>query len=252
MLAATAIVDGTAVVVFRPDGTRIILAGDSFASILDGTDTVVQVRRRDCKIHAAGPWWFLTAGFNGDATLTDIGPGLARRLAPTTSMVDALQAVQAEYRTTIRPRLVDARATYAAKFTGTPLPVLNVLVAGLDRGVLTVGYVGVNLVAIQPFELRATVATCPGAMCRDGRLLFGSSQGGPVIDLIVQRPRPSWLEAGDAASARKLIEMQIVATPERVGAPLDVLEIRGDGRARWIDREASSACAPLPTEETRR
>ena len=53
---------------------------------------------------------------------------------------------------------------------------------------------------------------------------------------------PAWLERGDSAAARKLIDLQLAATPDTVAAPVDVLEVTAAG-ARWVGREHNSECA---------
>jgi hypothetical protein len=47
-------------------------------------------------------------------------------------------------------------------------------------------------------------------------------------------------------SGAEAIDLQIAATPQRVGRPIDVLEIGADGRATWMDRDKGSACAAIP------
>jgi hypothetical protein len=42
-----------------------------------------------------------------------------------------------------------------------------------------------------------------------------------------------------------LIELQIKATPQRVGPPIDILQLDASGAA-WIGRSQDSACAAVP------
>jgi hypothetical protein len=236
MLLGAEQVSATAVVVLRPDATRVILASDSRLTTV-GPDGRLRFRS-GCKIFRAGPWWFTNGGFTRSADV-DVNALVARAVASATSMDAAMRALQQVYRATLQPSILRA-PYYQQKPPGTP--VVAIVVAGLDHGVLSVGRFGADVVRQQPFALEDYGATCPGRLCPDGRLLYGVSQQGPVVDLLLKRPRPDWLERADAPAARRLIAMQIAATPERVGGPIDVLELTAAG-ARWAERDPQSACA---------
>jgi hypothetical protein len=235
LLLGAARLTATAVVVFRTD-RGIILASDSrwTDAVPDGTFRF----RHGCKILRSGRWWMVNGGF-ARSDHVDVSATVARAIAAATTMDAAMRAVQQVYRATMQPSILRA-PYYQQKPPGTP--VVAIVVAGLDHGVLSVGRFGADVVRQQPFALEDYGATCPGRLCPDGRLLYGVSQQGPVVDLLLKRPRPDWLERADAPAARRLIAMQIAATPERVGGPIDVLELTAAG-ARWAERDPQSACA---------
>jgi hypothetical protein len=124
-------------------------------------------------------------------------------------------------------------------------PVLAIYVAGMSEGVLTVGSFGADVEAISPLTLVTYGSTCPGPVCPDGRLFLGNSITSKPAIALLRAPRPEWVERGDAATARRLIELQADATPQQVGRPVDALEITMGG-ARWVDRSPASTCAAVP------
>jgi hypothetical protein len=157
---------------------------------------------------------------------------------------EALAAVRRLYDTRLHAGLQAAEFFYG-KPERLNAPALTVYIVGLERGVPTLGRFGVDVVALRPFRLDAYVGVCPGRMCPDGHLFDGVSVAGePALKLLRTTPRPPWLAVGDAAAARHLIELQADATPERVGRPIDVLELSRAG-VRWIKRDARSACAAI-------
>jgi hypothetical protein len=231
----------TAIVVARSaDGTRVILAADS-ASTTYAPDGSVRYRPGRCKIQPAGKWWIV----NGALDITkglDVPQTMRQAAAPAVTMAAALTALERAYHATIRPAVLRLDHYFTTGYQ-TDKPVITVLVAGEDGGQLKVGLFGAFLKQQQPRELVAGSLVCPGALCDEpGPFVYGASLGDPIPRLILQRPRPAWLERADAAAARRLIRLQIARTPDRVSAPIDVLEVTAV-RARWVDRDPRSACA---------
>jgi hypothetical protein len=220
----------TALVVFRQPG-RIILAGDSVFTVADGTTY------RACKVRRAGRWWFVVGGFINHGRETDTYTLVSTAISGTDSVSAALTAIGGLSRT-----FYDGLKA-AQSSPRSDLPMLEIIVGGNDHGVLTVGAYNVELKRREPFELSATSGTCPGEWCADGRVFFSASVDAdkPAIRLMSMKPRPAWLQRGDAVAARRLIELQIAATPQSVGPPIDVLEITSSG-ARWVGRETASQC----------
>lgn len=227
-LGSSATVSATALVVFlTPD--YIILAGDNRLRV-DG----VPATHSHCKFARAGRWWLLTGGVNSVASL------IADAVRPATTMADVQTALRREY-PNIETILRQAERHYHNHAVNTPL--LTTYVIGASP--LEVGMFTVRVAQQRPFTLSGAVLACPGPLCDDdGRLLTGSSVTGPLVTLLATQPRPAWLDRADAAAARRLIELQIAATPEFVAPPIDVLEIRPTG-VRWIDRAPTSPCPAI-------
>ncbi|MCX6543788.1 MAG: hypothetical protein NTV05_05170 [Acidobacteria bacterium] len=235
----------TAIVVFRQP-THIILAGDSVLAGRDDGQTETRFLR-SCKVRPAGKWWFVIGGFSRrvGTHAIDVYEVVEQAIAPTATMLDALEAI----RRNAGPVYASLKASQSAKPAASGLPLLTIVIGGLDRGVLTVGAFSFELQRADPFEATATLGTCPGPGCdADGAVFYAASVGAdmPAVKLMNQRPRPPWLQAGTAAAARRLILLQAAATPTRVGGPVDVLEIRADGGARWMWRDAASTCPAIP------
>jgi hypothetical protein len=231
----------TAIVAFRTP-TRIVLASDSKSTV--ASDDAVRFPDGDCKIRRAGRWWLLAGGYAAGEHL-DVRATLVNAVTPTTTLTDALAAVQTTYRHRVRDGLLNAAPLVKRLWPEAGRPALSVVVAGVDAGVLSVGYFGVSIERHAPLELSEGWGLCPGRLCKTGVLFFGSSvEDEPAVRLLKTTPRPAWLERADAAAARRVIELQIAATPQRVGRPVDVLEIT-NGDARWVNRERGSACEVL-------
>lgn len=240
----------TAIVMMRTP-TRIVLAADSAATHVDGTVTVT-VTTDTCKIRQAGQWWIQLAGFTSttagtlDRTPLDVFGVVQEAVAPTRTVSDALDAVKVAY---LRPGGIRdelAKVATHPQFGELFKPgqgVLAVVVAGLDQGVLTVGYIDTYDRPENPVRR----GICPGECAGDVPAMYGASVAdAPLQSLVRTLPRPAWLERADPAAARRLIELQIAATPARVKRPIDVLEIGADGGARWVGRERGSVCAAIP------
>lgn len=232
----------TAVLAFRPDATRIILAADSaLASTLPNGS--VRLLGGECKIARAGQWWFASGAIESAKGLS-VTSTVAQAVSQTASMLDALNAIQREYQSQMLPIILRLDSYFEAEFA-VDRPMIEVLIAGMDGGELKLGFFGALLKSQHPRELVAGGLVCPGALCDSpGRVLHGASVGGVIPDLLVRQPRPAWLERGDAAAARRLIGLQIARTPHLVKGPIDVLELTTAG-ARWINRDARSACPAI-------
>lgn len=241
---ATATVKGTAVIAIRTP-ERIVLAADSAAGVYPSADGERRSVPSGCKIRRAGRWWLLAGGFTGHPD-RDARPALAQAIAAAETLPAALAALQAAWRRELLPDVQASQSLYRGRLYRDGLPISQVIVAGIDRGVLSVGLYGAWLQRREPFEVADGTATCPGRLCDDNAApyLWGSSVDGPLVTLIgtPASARPAWLQRADAAAARRLIELQIAATPDRVGAPIDVLEVDADGRATWVQHDRASSC----------
>lgn len=233
----------TAIVAFRTP-ERVVLAGDSFVLHTDAAGRTSS--RRACKVLPAGRWWLLLGGMEQIAGTrrgdVDVTARLRTALSGAVTMREAVASLRRAWE-----GLRDDAAEMVAAPPGRPVveggPLFQAVVGGVEAGVPAIGFFGVTLTTRSPAAFAESSVTCPGN-CLSGRVFAGWSRAdGPVVDLI-REPRPLWLEVAGAAAARRLIEMQIKATPRFVGGPVDVLEITAGG-ARWVGRDKASACGEV-------
>jgi hypothetical protein len=226
--------DATTIVALRTP-ERVILASDSLVIVTSsaGAETTAQL----CKLRRAGPWAFVVGGFIGLAD-RDVFSLVARAITPTRTIADAVRAIRDQVQAELHDPL--KRAFHDPAFTGFTM--LTVIVGGMDGETPAVGMYTAELQSRAPFTLTISGATCPGAWCPDGVVVttFSIAEG-PATQFIRARPRPAWLDRGDAAAARRLIALQVADTPMKVGGPIDVVQIDRQG-ARWIGRETTSLC----------
>lgn len=247
-VVTTSAVQASAFVLFRlPD--RIVIAADSLVIPTSDKKGFYAPPRRVCKIHRSGKWWFSIGGsmgsyiVNGHAIRDEVNFNemVATAIRPTPNIVEAVAAI-----TAISPKINDnLKASYEHR-PDAPV-MLEILVAGIDRSQPTVGICLVTLTRRKPFELTLATGVCPGSGCRSGRIYHGASAlaDGPLLTELRRSPRRAWLSRGDAAAARRLITLESKAAPNTVGTPIDVLELRPDGRALWVGRDKASACLPI-------
>jgi hypothetical protein len=228
LMCVPARVDGTTFVVFR--AARIILASDSFGLTLDATgrrDVTVPCKIRQVRRTSGGTVWFL----NGGLFTPDI---IADRVARAATMRDALSALDDG---TLRDRVIANKALYSERPAGGPL--LTAILA--DGDTLAIAVFVIVRKDSEAFEVETQSGTCPGALCPLGSyFLVGQAAGAAPAAL------PAWFP-GDAtaATARRFIEAEIGRVPHLARPPIDVLELAAAG-ARWIERDAQSACAAIP------
>lgn len=117
-------------------------------------------------------------------------------------------------------------------------PVMEVVFATFEREVpsLAVRAFRVNPRAVDPFRIQLTSLNCTATSndCRPLEVLALGRQDAmaSVASRLPDRP-PNLVSA-----ARQMIEAQIVATPQDVGPPIDVIKISADGM-QWISRKTS-------------
>jgi hypothetical protein len=240
LLALSTNLGATSVVVFRSDA-RIIIAADS-TEITPG-----RASQRGCKVQQAGRWGFVTGSVRRVGAL-DVAQLVSTAIMAMTTITKALAAIEDVYTHRLKPVLT---APVLKPLFKVDMPIVTVLVAGLDAGVLTVGYFGADLTSFDPLTLVHASATCPGAtlprnVCgSDGRFFYAAAGADPsTVNLVLTVPRPAWLEKQDAAAALRLLDMAATADPHEVGRPFDVLQLDAGGM-RWIGRDPHSSCAEL-------
>jgi hypothetical protein len=243
-VAGCVVVDATVTVAFLVPGQRIVFGADEAMTAGDGT-----VTGGSCKIRLVKRWAVMNAGLSrvGELNVLD---AVTHAIERTTTMDAALRAIESTYRQRLEPALAGLAGTpgFDLLFSTAGAPIVQLRVGGMDHGVLTVGAFVVNLVSRRPFRTAMRRATCPGDVCDpDGRLIDSAAAAAePVVALTSRMPYPAWLDRADAAAALRLLRMQADATPARVRAPFDVLEIDRSGAARWVGWVLDSACAAVP------
>lgn len=237
-VGAAAVVQATAVVVFRTE-TRIVLAADSRMTTRDahGKERMSTV----CKVRPAGRWWTTLGGYMGSSEATSVHPLVVRVLAKTRTMAEVEQALRTEVFPRMREDLRKA-STGPAFDLFQPGLLSQIIVAGTNPNdpTLRAGLFWTTLVRRSPFELSTYWNECPSPRCGDGNLFVGASNDGPVRTLI-KRPRPAWVERADTDAARRLITMQIATPHSQAGPPIDIVEITSTG-ARWVQPDPASLC----------
>lgn len=238
LTAATA--HATTVVAFK-HADRIILAADSLVSTND--PRLSQPREYNCKIRRSGHWFFMAAGqYQFDDHEPDTFDLVAAAIAGTSTLPEALEAIVSGPGRRWPTRFQRLLARHP-----TTRPMLHVAIAGVDRsGRLDMGVFLLNPKQLAPLVMNIEARVVP--MPKPGFVV--NYLATVVVDalslrLLNRAPQPAWLARGDAAAARRLIQLQAADTPDTVGGPIDVLEITGDGRAAWIGRDAASHCSAL-------
>jgi hypothetical protein len=234
-------VRATAIVAFRTS-ERIILAADGL-TIRRGAETRTL---RVCKLRRSGRWFYMVGGYEGDKGGMDVFATVSAAIRSTSTMSDALGAVQRAWTADIEPAFKQAAAVpkIAAELAEGGLA-FRIVIGGVEARVPTLGVFSAILLKKDPPTFLPSTFRCPGAQCSDEQPVFvtgGPSATGPVVRLI-QAPRPDWVERADVSAARRLIELEIHETPRLVGPPIAIVEITAAG-ARWIER--GSACAAIP------
>jgi hypothetical protein len=225
--------------VFERTPERIIIATDSLRQKLNGDRDHFLV----CKIRQSGSWAISVIGVNSvsDNEPHDFIAETAAAIEHASTLADAERAI----RDTVLPALKSAiaahkddliRAGYHERQSMTAF-----LIARWVDGAPVAGLYSLDLVDWAPSFAQAWFE-CPGErLCPDGLAIHGFSVEGPLMQL-VKPPYEPWVEQRDAAAARRLIELQIDATPDDVRGPIDVLQIDVNG-ARWVDPDPASQCA---------
>ncbi len=205
-------------VCFRRDD-RLVLAADRLFQVSDGAGRSTM---QAAKVRLAGAWHYWALGYY-------IHPGarehvydrITRVIAPHVTIAGAMQALY----DALGAVLFDA---FGALHRSGHVAMLDVIVGGLENGRVVAGQYEAFVKQADPFEVACRAAVAPGDVMHAASLAAG-----PAIDLMERRPRPAWLERGDAAAALRLIALQAAATPELVRG-CDVLQIDREDGARFV------------------
>lgn len=229
------------IVVFRqPD--RIILAVDSLATSAEQHGTSLYTHRSDgAKMRTYGRWSLALCGFSKGPNGLDVRETIGREVGATMTMAEALQAVQRVFERRLLPSLNLARhyPAFHDLFDAVGGSVLALFVAGVEPpslrsggdadGTLALGAFGADVVAMDPLQCRMYGGALPGILGDGSRPFYHAVGQELAVSLVNAESRPDWLARGDAEAARRVLEMQIEATPDRVAAPFQIVEITKRG-----------------------
>jgi hypothetical protein len=207
------------IIVFRHP-YKIILATDSRStSVGEGARALIPSTNGG-KLGQYGPWTLALCGFSRGPGVPDVRAALGRGLAGAATLDAAVRGVQGVFVSELLPALAQARhyRAFADLFAAVNGTVLAVLIAGLEDGRPVLGSFGAD------FDPQSGQAKMYGGALPASVTHYAIGQQ-LALDLTTTEPRPAWLERGDAAAARRLLEMQAAATPRYVAPPFHVKEI---------------------------
>jgi hypothetical protein len=235
------------VLVAVPANATVIVAFKTPERVVLGSDSKLFEREQlACKIRQTGSWWTLTGGVMvTEHPRLDVQALTAVALETARTLDEAKAALTEQVYVPLERVLTNPSAGPAMRrLFAAGDSIVSITVAGADANLLRLGILTVLVETIAPVTLAAVWLACPGEWCEpDGEsVYYAASVEGPAVEGVRERPLAPWLKSGDAAAARRLIELQIAATPDRAAHPVDVLELTASG-ARWHSDE-NSLCAP--------
>lgn len=216
---------------------EIVIGADSKVTDTFGNASENQA----CKIVQAGNVFFAYAGFARD-TQTDfsipqivsesLNSNLSLSIAEKT---ENLTKIVIEKLNVELPILKEKSfVTYREKIEGKIF--LRILIAGFEKGkpVLLVRQFRLGQTADQTIGVIVSTDDCD-AKCKGNYTtrFLGETE---AIDGLPEETKDFW-KAGLTAGVKKLVEIQIAAREEYVGAPVDILQITAK-RAVWIQKKA--------------
>lgn len=238
----------TTIVAVKTD-TEIVIGADSKVTDTFGNASANQA----CKIVQAGNVFFAYAGFARDSktgfSIPQIASG-ALNQKPGLSIGEKTKiltrAVTGKLNVEIPLLKKNDFVTYREKIEGKIF--LRILVAGFEsnKPVLLVRQFRLGQTDEKKVSVIVSEDDCD-AKCK-GKNITRFLGETAAIDGLPEEVPDFWKD-GLAAGVRKLIETQIAAREEYVGAPIDILQISGKGAA-WIQKKPS--CAEIENASSRK
>ena len=229
----------TGIAIFRSDDA-VVIAVDSKTTVHDRGR--VQGERETCKLTRLRDAVFVATGTTRTRRMTS--SGLATTFDVRQLALDLLNAPGSiedrigKFRHVLEMNLAKIfRKRW--QFDQPPgVPVLAVAIAAADNGVPVVWHLSYtpNDSTDQPLSLRPKSGLC-AAGCKQPWTLMGHHQY--LLDQISSGPlQPLLSNPNRAETARRFVEVMIEGAPARVGAPIDVVEIKPDGQAVCVNCKA--------------
>jgi hypothetical protein len=212
------------VTMFRHED-RILLGADSRATSAEEAALTLLPGRARTKIQTHGRWTLATVGFASGPGCADVRAAIGAALVTATTLDDAVQAARQCFIATLLPSLKKAAAypKFAELFACVDGGILECLFAGQQHGELVLGSFGANYDPALG-QARMFGGALPPTITH---LALGQQY---AADLVAAKPRPAWLQRGDAAAAHRLLREQARATPAFVSGPFTVVEVTRHGR----------------------
>ncbi len=208
-----------AVCFYRPG--RVVLASDSCVKFHRNEHAWTETHR---KLRHVGNWHYVIVGLFGYAGgRRDFFEEVEDAIAETTTIRAAMTNIH-------RAMAAPAAAGFRSEHEHGRRPRLEVFVGGLDGGRPVVGRFAAWVERLEPLDIKGAWGTSQDQLLApDGTIsLAVSLADGPAVELM-KVPRQAWVEAGDVAAARRLIQLQCDATPDLVSRPIDIVTITPAG-----------------------
>lgn len=238
-----------AVLILLPFGAEAttIVAARSATEIVIGADSKVtdtfgnRVAARACKIVQAGNVFFAYAGFARDAKTNFSVPQIAAdalKIKPNTSLSEKTSLLANYITAKLSVELPYLKKnewnTYREKIEGKIF--LRILVAGFERGKPALFVRQFRVAQINPNKIDVVVSSddCGAKNCKGNVVTRFLGE----IDAIDGLPEetPGFWKNGLISGVKSLVETEIAARDEYVGAPVDILRITAKG-AQWIQKK---------------
>lgn len=114
---------------------------------------------------------------------------------------------------------------------------LSVVFVGLEANslILLLRYFTVESSPSGAISIKTSRKDCPGKDCDTGIAYAALGQHDEIDRLLAKNPK--FWRIGLVEAVRKLIELEISANPSKVGHPIDILLIDGNG-AQWLEKKS--------------
>src|ERR1035438_2752742 len=215
--------------------THIVVASDSMAGKITRNGRTANTT---CKIISAGQFVYASVGFTEDIKFN------ADEIAARSKQQKGNIGEHANWyaRDAQQPFLEMMKRVHKSlprlykqvvSSEGSPLATIF---AGVENGrpaFALVEFIVVNDSWGKPKEVKTNIGACPGLFCVDPRMDFWRVFGQNEAAIRAVSGSKFWT-GNDAVDARKLVQIEIDAVPDRVGPPIDVVEIDSAG-LHWLE-----------------
>lgn len=225
-------VNGQTTIIVRRTPIELVLGADSKARKKSNDKKVTFIKV--CKIKPVGSNYFVASGYvSRERTKYDayaLAEAASREVQGLTQVAKAFAGLIAQH---LSKALEDVRANNPEDFDlGSGRNTLQAMFVGLDEG-------EPSLIAVQftprlsskgEILVTSLLYSCPGD-CPSGTfsLPLGESE---AAEKAIDQDNEFW-KNGSIAGIQKYIEIEIADKPEKVGQPIDILQIRKTG-TRWV------------------
>ena len=228
----------TLVIVGNP--RHIVVAADSMSDKVTNNGRTVKAT---CKIVSAGKFVYASAGFTEDVKFNadKIAERSARRKGSIAEHVKWYAKDAQQPFLEMMKRFHQSLPEMYKRTVSSNGSTLVTIFAGIENdrpAVALVEFMVINDPSGKPKEAKTNIGACPGLFCVDPKMDFWRvfGQNDAAIQAVTRTPR--FWTGNDAVDARKLVQIEIDAIPDRVGPPIDLVEIDSTG-LHWIEPRGS-------------